>query len=53
MVLVLLSLLCNHGTFDTKITLEKIVTFISRFKVQSVLDMINKEVLSQFIYKPA
>ena len=41
---------------DTKITLEKYSYldegqhFIGRFKVESVLGMINKEVLPQLIY---
>ena len=28
MVLVLLSLICNHDTFDTKIALEKVATLM-------------------------
>ena len=56
MVFILLLLLCNH---DTKTISEKNSyldegwLFIGSFKVGSVPGMINKEVLAQYIYKPA
>ena len=52
MVLILLPLLCNH---DKSISEKKGEGWlvIGRFKVGSVLGMINKKVLAQFTYKPA
>ena len=57
MVLILLLLLCNHDNLILKLHQKKIATlmklFISSFKDGSVSGMINKEVLAQFICKPA
>ena len=59
MALILLSLLCNYDNLiltlhQKKIaTLMKSVFFIGRLKVGSVLEMINKERLAEFMYKPA
>ena len=56
MALVLLFLLCNHDNLILKVhqkTITKGWLFIGSFKVGRVPGMINKEVLSQFIYKPA
>ena len=58
MVLVFLSLLCNHDNLILKLHQKKVAIdeewlFIGRSKVGSVPGMINKEVLAQAIYKPA
>ena len=59
MVLTLLLLLCNHslilklGTSEKNSYLDEGWLFIGSFKVGSVPGMINKDVLAQFIYKPA
>ena len=59
MVLILLLLLCNHDNSSLKLLqkknsyLDEGWLFIGSFKVGSVPGMINKEVLAQFIYKPA
>ena len=58
MVLILLPLLCNHNNLILKLDqkkgwLDKGWLFTGRIKVGSVSEMINKEVLAQFIYKPA
>ena len=62
MVLTLLPLLWKHGNLTLKLyidyTSEKIATlnegwlFIDRFKVGSLIRIINKELFVQFIYKP-
>ena len=59
MVLILLLLLCNYNNLILKLHqkknsyLDEGWLFIGSFKVGSVPGMINKEVLAQFIYKPA
>ena len=56
MVLILLLLLCKHDTktaSEKNSYLDKGWFFIGSFKVGSALGMINKEMLAQFIYKPA
>ena len=62
MVLTLLPLLWKHGNLTLKLyidyTSEKIATlnegwlFIDRFKVGSLIRIINKELFVQFTYKP-
>ena len=55
MVLILLRLLCNHNNIILKLHQKKHLPwwlFTGRIKVGSVLGMIKKEVLAQFIYKP-
>ena len=59
MVLILCLLLCNHDNLILKLHqkknsyFDKAWIFIGSFKVESVQEMINKEVLAQFIYKTA
>ena len=59
MILILLLLPCNHDNWILKLhqkensCLDEGWLSISSFKVGSVPGMINKEVLAQFIYKPA
>ena len=58
MVLILLSVFCNHDNWRIKLYqkknyLDEGLLFIGKFKVGSVLEMINKEVLAQFLHKPA
>ena len=59
MVLILLLLLFHHDKMILEVHqkknsyLDEGWLFIGSFKVGSVLGMINKEVLAQFIYKPA
>ena len=58
MVLIFLFLLCNHDNLILKLhqknsCLDEEWIFIGSFKVGSVPEIINKEVLSQFLYKPA
>ena len=58
MVLVLLSVFCNHDNLRIKLYqkknyLDEGLLFLGKFKVGSVLEMINKEVLAQFLHKPA
>ena len=59
MVLILLRLLCNHDNLVLNLHqknsyLDEGWRFIGSFKVLgSVLRMINKEMLAQFIYRPA
>ena len=59
MVSILLPLLFNHDNLILKLNqkknsyLDEGWLFIGRFKVGSISGMINKEVLAQFIYKPA
>ena len=56
MVSILLLLFCNKNNFLYIIKnsyLEEEWLFIDRFKVGCVQGIINKEVLAQFIYKPA
>ena len=58
MVLILLPLLCNHDNLILKLHkkngyLDKGWVFMGRLKAGPVPGMINKEVLAQFIYKPA
>ena len=60
MILSLLFLLCNHGNLTLKLhtnirkncSVNKGSFFTSRFKIRSLPRMINKEMLTQFIYKP-
>ena len=52
MVLILLPLLCNHDKLISEKKGEGWLV-IGRFKVGSVLGMINKKVSAQFTYKPA
>ena len=58
MVLILFLLLWNHDNLILKLHkknsyLDGGWLFVGSFKVGSVTGMINKEVLAQFIYKPA
>ena len=58
MVLILLLLLCIHDNLKLKLhqknsCLDEGWLFIGSFKVGSVPGMINKEVLAQYIHKPA
>ena len=58
MVFISLSLLCNHDNLILKLPKKYIYLhegwpFIDSFKVDSVPGMINREVIAQFIYKPA
>ena len=58
MVLIVFLLLRNHGNLILKIHqqingyLNEGLLFIGGFKVGNVPEVINKEVLTQFIYKP-
>ena len=54
-LLILFSLCCKYGNFIQKLHQKKIATlvlFMGRFKVESVPEMINQEVLTSFMYKP-
>ena len=58
MVLILLSVFCNHDNWRIKLYqkksyLDEGLLFIGKFKVGKVLEMINKEALAQFLHKPA
>ena len=59
MVLILLPLLWNHNNLILQLHQKKTATLMKggfltdRIKVGSVPGMMNKEVLAQFIYKPA
>ena len=58
MALIFLSLICNLDNLVLKLHpknsyLDEGWIFIGGFKVGSVPGMINKEMLGQFIYKPA
>ena len=58
MVLILLLLLCTHDNLILKLHqknsyLDEGWLFVGSFKVGSVPGTTNKEVLAQFIYKPA
>ena len=59
MGVILLPVLCNHDNLILKLYerincyLDEGWFFMGTFKVGSVPGMINKEVLAQFIYKPA
>ena len=52
--LILFSLCCKYDNFIQKLHQKKIATlvlFMGRFKVGSVPEMINQEVLTSFMYK--
>ena len=54
-LLILFSLCCKYDNFIQKLHQKKIaslVLFMGRFKVESVPEMINQEVLTSFMYKP-